>query len=134
MTDFQPTHRHKVTGEKLQRITIDGVDITEMTRIKTVHGFYYWVDTDMLEPLAPTEKWENVQSDSSFVKDGAINSCASTVRSGGMMACIECAVKRQWGQFCSHCGDRLFHLCKTCQKKVKEGETYCWNCGMNQKE
>ena len=52
MTDFQPTHRHKVTGV-LYQIVEDNVE--SEPRFKDLFGFYYWGDSAMLEPLVLTE-------------------------------------------------------------------------------
>ena len=52
MTNFQPTHRHKVTGKEYQ-LECDYAD--GAVAVWNELGFRYIAKLDMLEPLTPNE-------------------------------------------------------------------------------
>ncbi len=67
MTNFQPTHVHKVTGEQFQFVYVcaDG-DLTMYDKNGECRAFL----PDMLTPIQPFEEWEPVEN--TWVLDSGI--------------------------------------------------------------
>lgn len=70
MTNFQPTHRHKVTGEEFQ-LRFFHNDLS--ASVTDGNGECRTFIPNSLEPLAPTEEWANVHDVA--INDGVVRVC-----------------------------------------------------------